>query len=56
MSMDHVVKVTKSHGHRICLGIGLLEDFKKALKWPYKGSRSKVAQMGLALKDEVEGM
>ena len=30
VSMDHVVNVTKSHGQRICLGIGLLGDFKKA--------------------------
>ena len=29
MSIDHVVNVTKSHGHRICLGIGLLEDSKR---------------------------
>ena len=34
VSMDHVVKMTKSHGHRICLGIGLLEDLKMGLKGP----------------------
>ena len=56
MSMDHVVKVTKSHGHRIFLGIGLLEDLKKASLQTHRGTMSKVAQMDLAPKDEVQGM
>ena len=30
VSRDHLVHVTKSHGHRTCLGLGLLEELKMA--------------------------
>ena len=30
VSRDHLVHVTKSHGHRTWLGLGLLEDLKTA--------------------------
>ena len=49
VSRDHVVKITKYHGHRIFLGLGLLEELKMALIWAYKGSGLNIAQMGLPL-------
>ena len=30
VSKDHVVKITKYHGHRNFLGVGLLEDLERA--------------------------
>ena len=51
VSRDHVVKITKYHGHRNFLGISLLEDLEMALIWAYKGSGLNIAQMGLPPKD-----
>ena len=51
-----MVKITKYHGHRIFLGLGLLEELKMALIWAYKGSGLNVAQMGLSSKDEMQVM
>ena len=56
VSRDHVVKITKYHGHRIFLGQGLLEEPKMALIWAYKGSGLNIAQMGLLLKYEMQEM
>ena len=51
-----MVKITKYHGHRIFLGLGLLEELKMALIWAYKGSGLNIAQMGLPPKDEMQEM
>ena len=51
-----MVKITKYHGHRIFLGLGLLEELKIALIWAYKGSGLNIAQMGLPPKDEMQEM
>ena len=56
VSKDHVVKITKYHGHGIFLGLGLLEELKMALIWNYKGRGLNIAQMGLPPKDEMQGM
>ena len=56
VSRDHVVKITKYHGHRNFLGTSLLEDLEMALIWAYKGSGLMVAQMGLSSKDEMQEM
>ena len=56
VSLDHVVKITKSQGHRNFLGVGLFEDLEMALIWAYKGSGLNIAQMGLAQKDEMQEM
>ena len=53
MSKDHLVKITKYHGHWKFLGVGLFEDLEMASIWAYKGSGLKVAQMVLAPKDEM---
>ena len=54
VSRDHVVQITKYHGLRIFLGLGLLEEPKMALIWAYKGSGLNIAQMGLLPKDEMQ--
>ena len=56
VSMDHVVKVSKSHFHCTCLGRGLLEDLKKGSILSYKRSGRYVVQIILVLKEEVLGM
>ena len=56
MSKDHVVKITKSQGHWIFLGLGLFEKLEMALIWAYKGSGLNVAQMDLFPKDEMQEM
>ena len=50
--MDHVVKITKYHGHWNSLGLGLFEDLEMALNWAYTGSGLNIAQIDLAPKDE----
>ena len=56
VSKDHVVNITKYHGHWNFLGLGLFEKLEMALIWAYKGSGLNIAQMGLPPKDEVQGM
>ena len=56
VSIYHVVKMSKYHGHWIFLGVGLLEELKMALFWAYKGSGLNLAQMGLLPKYEMQGI
>ena len=56
VSKDHLVKITKYHGHWNFLGVGLLEDLEMALNWAYKGSGLNIAQIDLAPKDEMKEM
>ena len=51
--MDHVVKITKYHGHWNFLRVGLFEEPKMALIWAYKGSGLNIARMDLPPKYEV---
>ena len=56
VSKDHVVKITKYHGHWNFLGVGLFEDLEMVVIWAYKGSGVNIAQMGLVPKDEMQEM
>ena len=53
MSIEHVIKFTKFHGHWRCLAIGLLGDPKMAPFGAYKGSGLSFAQMAFASKGEM---